>query len=385
MEKRKAWIRPVLLVLALIASVRLVRAGWADSMDFQVYWRAAQAWIGQGVSPYLYNAADRGFVFKYPPWILPFFLPFGFLSIEASKIVWALVELFCIYYSVFQLVRLGVRLRAAILTAALFWWIWLAHLYAGQFTLLLMAAALWATPQKSSPGKLAALGVIFTAKVFSLVTLIGRAKEYLRPKPIAAGIALVLFLHVIVYAGFLWHGHWVSPVELYRQWVQSASSGGEELGALVVRGQMNHGFTAGILRAFHVDVHATSVDNKVALLLAGFFSVLWAWGSQKLEPFERWMGWLGVGLIVHPLAWHHSFVMAYPLCAVSLDRAMSSQNKKLIALSVFGIACIGILIPNVFGMTLITPLEMVSIKSWGVCFSALSLVLSNRRQKALSA
>jgi hypothetical protein len=352
-------------------------------MDFHVYWKAAQTWAGQGLSPYLYDASDRGFVFKYPPWMLPFFLPFGFLSLEISKVVWALIELGCIYYSVFKLVRLGLRPRAAILTAFLFWWIWLGHAFAGQFTVVLMASALWAAPEKSprensSSGKLALLGVILTAKVFSLVSLIGRAREVFRLQPIAAGITLLLFLHGIVYGVFALHGNWVSPAELYHQWVQSASSGGQELGELVVRGQMNHGFTAGVLRAFHVDVRATSIDNRVALLLAGIFSVIWAWASKRLQPLEAWVGWLGVGLIVHPLAWHHSFVMAYPLCAVSLDRAISSHDRRLLALSLLGSCCIGIFIPNVIGMTLATPLEMVSVKSWGVCFSALALVLARK-------
>lgn len=389
MEKRKTWIRIVLVALALLGamagSARLFRAAWADSMDFHVYWKAAQAWAGHGLSPYLYDASDRGFVFKYPPWILPFFLPFGFLSFEASKAIWALIGLFCIYYAVYRLVGFGVRPKAAIISAALFWWIWLGHIYSGQFTLILMATALWAAPKDSSPGRLGFLSIVFSAKVFSLVTLIGKAREYLRWKPIAAAIGFLILLHAVVYGVFLAHGQWVGPIDLYRQWAQSASSGGQELGGAVVRGQMNHGFTAAILRAFRVDAKATYMDYAVAILLASILSVLWAWISRRLSSLESWVGWLGVGLIAHPLAWHHSFVLAYPLCAVSLDRAMTSRNKKLITLSIFGMICIGILIPNIFGMTLITPLELISIKSWGVCFSALSMVLATRSLKLQSA
>jgi hypothetical protein len=161
---------------------------------------------------------------------------------------------------------------------------------------------------------------------------------------------------------------------LYRQWVQAASSGGQELGSFVVRGQMNHGFTAGVLRLFQVDARDTKLDYAVALSLAAVFSLLWAWASKKLSSLEAWVGWLGVGLIVHPLAWHHSFVMAYPLCAVSLDRAFRSQQRKWIVWAILGICCIGIFIPNIFGMTLITPLEHISIKSWGVCLCAWTLV-----------
>ncbi|MFL5815322.1 MAG: glycosyltransferase 87 family protein [Bdellovibrionia bacterium] len=375
---KKRVIHCLWIILGIAASIRLIRAAQADSMDFHVYWKAAQTWIGQGISPYLYDASDRGFVFKYPPWILPFFFPFGFLSFEASKVTWALVGLFCIYFSIYQLIRQGMRPGVAFVSAALFWWIWLGHIYSGQFTLVLLAAAMWAVPTRSSPGKLAFLSIIFTTKVFSVISLLGRWRECFRLRPVVAGLALLLFLHLIVFGVFVLHGQSYGMVELYRQWVQAASSGGQELGAVVVRGQMNHGFTAGVLRAFHVDAHETSLDYKVALVLAALFSAIWVRASKGLKPVEVWAGWLGVGLICHPLAWHHSFVLAYPLCALSLDRAVSTRSTWLKALSVFGMVCIGILIPNVFGMTLVTPLEMISIKSWGVCFSALALVLATR-------
>jgi hypothetical protein len=378
----KGFWKGVLILLALAASLRLIRAGQVESMDFHVYWKAAQTWVGQGISPYVYDSSDRGFVFKYPPWILPFFLPFGFLSYEVSKVVWGLVELFCIYFSIYQLVKWGVRPKSAILSAALFWWIWLAHAFAGQFTLVLLAAALWAVPTKSSPGKLAFLATAFSAKVFSVVSLLGRWRELLRVKPLAAGIALFVFLHLVVFAGFAIHGHYYGLIEIYRQWAQSASSGGQELGDFVVRGQMNHGFTAGVLRAFHVDVRNTIADYQVAMTLTVFFSALWAWFSKGLKTLEIWAGWIGVGLICHPLAWHHSFVLAYPLGALSLDRAITTGKRSLIALSLFGMICVGILIPNVFGLTLVTPLEMVSVKSWGVCFSALALILASRAQNS---
>jgi hypothetical protein len=391
MENRKAVSYPLrapgvtqalVFLLACAAAVRLIFAAKSDSMDFHVYWRAAHQWAELGLSPYVYDASDRGFVFKYPPWILPFFTPLAFLSFEASKMVWVSVELFCIFYSVYRLIQLGVRAQAAIWVGALFWWIWLGHVFAGQFTLTLLASALWAAPatekKETSPGLLALVGVLFSAKVFSLISLIGRWREFFSWRTILAGIALLVGLHGVVLGVILTRGHWVGLVELYQQWVQAAASGGQELGAFVVRGQMNHGFTAGILRAFHVPASETSVDYKVALGLAALFSGLWFWASKKLDRLESWVGWLGVGLIVHPLAWHHSFVLAYPVCAVALDRAMKSKNRLAMTLASLGTCCVGIFIPNVIGITLATPLELVSVKSWGVCLAALALVLSSQ-------
>ncbi|MDR3605826.1 MAG: glycosyltransferase family 87 protein [Oligoflexia bacterium] len=375
----------VVFLLAL-AALRLVRAGIADSMDFNVYWKAAQQWAGHGVSPYLYGAADRGFVFKYPPWILPLFFPFGWMSETASRAAWAGVELLCLGYSVWKLIRFGVDRRVAAGVAFAFWWIWLAHFYAGQFTIVLLAVALWAIPvgRPASAFNLSALGVIFTTKVFSLISMIGLLPKLLRPKTIATGVLLVAALNFWVMAWFRLHGNDIGIVELYRQWMQAAGSGGQELGDIVVRGQMNHGFTAGILRALGISAKDTRFDPWIALGLGAIFSVIWWRVCQvrRLSLIESWVGWLGIGLIVHPLAWHHSFVLAYPVCVVALDRAIVSKNGKIIALAALGICCIGIFIPNVIGPDLVKPLELVSVKSWGVCFSAAALAWTKKTPAA---
>jgi hypothetical protein len=382
-------IRAVLVLLALAGAARLVHAGYIYSMDFAVYWRAGQSWAGRGVSPYLYSVADQGFVFKYPPWILPVFFPLGFIPENASRLLWSAVELLCLGYSIRKLIRLGIDVRVALVVTAMFWWVWLAHFYAGQFTLLLLAAALWVAPppvlgraEDPSPGKLAILAAAFSAKVFSMITLLGLARAYSRWRVVAAGLALFVGLHLAVFAVFWAHGTHIGLFELYHQWLQAADSGGQELGDRFIRGQMNHGFTAGLLRAFHVDVRETSVDHRVALGLGVFFSALWWRLSRPLDALECWVGWLALGVIIHPLAWHSSFVLTFPLCAVSLDRAIRSKDRRWIFLSLLGICLIDILIPNVIGPDAVKPLELLSEKSWGVCCAAAALLCTRASARA---
>lgn len=368
--------------LVLIAAVsRLIWAGSVDSMDFVVYWKAAQTWIQGPSSPYAFSAADRGFVFKYPPFLLPLFLPFGFIGFGASKVIWALIELACLAYSFFWLLESGVRRSTAFLVTALFWWIWLAHFFAGQFTLVLLACALWAVGTRSRGSfRVALLGLVFTAKVFSVVTLCGVWRELWKGKTLLAGLGLLVASHAVLLTVAFTHGQPASVVlGYYPEWVRAALSGGQELGELVIRGQMNHGFTAGVLRWAGIEVTRSSMDVLVAIALFAVLGTSWAWISRRkrLGRAETWAGWLGVGLVTHPLAWHHSFVLAYPLCALSLEHAIRSGNRARIVLSALGIACIGILIPNVIGLTLVTPLELVSVKSWGVVLSAVSLLLSS--------
>jgi hypothetical protein len=375
----------LLSLLGTYALYRFFRAAWVDSMDFTVYWRAAQAWIHGGVSPYFYDQTTRGFVFKYPPWILPFFLPFGFLSFETSKIAWALVELACLGYAVLWLKRAGASWVILLATLAMFWWIWLAHFFAGQFTLVLLAFSLWAIPPRgeqacAKPLRLGALAFFMTSKVFSLVTLLGAWRCYLKLRTTAALAMLLAAANLILLMKSQLLGG-DSLLSLYQGWVGAAGSGGQGLGAIVVRGQMNHGFTAGVLRALQIPSENTRADLITASALALLLSALWAYVSRHLPLQERWAGWLGVGLVSHPLAWHHSFVLAFPICALAMARAYDAGRKPLIALSVLATCMIGILLPEVLGPALVTPLELVSSKSWGVCIAAAVLVRS-RAEKA---
>ena len=174
------------------------------------------------------------------------------------------------------------------------------------------------------------------------------------------------------------HGLAASLAGTYRDFMAAATSGGAELGAIIVRGQGNHGFTALVLRSLQIDSlsFASDVITSAALML--LFGTLWHRFSRELTPAERWSGWIGAGLIVHPLAWHHSFVLAYPLCALSISRATSTGRRGLIALSLLGACCIGIFIPQVLGHTLVKPLELAGIKSWGVVIAATALALASR-------
>lgn len=387
------------IIICSAAAIRLIWAGWVDSMDFVVYWKAAQTWVQGTVSPYAYTATERGFVFKYPPFLLPLFLPFGWIDFGAAKILWSLLELGCIAYAWIWLRTNGVTKKVALMSLFLFWWIWLAHFFAGQFTLFLMASALWAMGNSETHRnrRLACVSMIFAAKVFSIFTLLGVRNRFWNRNFLGSFFGLFLTAHLVLllksYFGLYdWTRALKTVLDYYPGWIRTAQSGGQELGAVVIRGQMNHGFTAGILRWAQVDVHRTSIDAIVAIVLFGIFGSIWELICRKIKTItsaEKWVGWLGVGLITHPLAWHHSFVLAFPLCTLSLDRAIRSKNKKFITISILGFLCIGILIPNVIGMTLATPLELVSVKSWGVVFSALALVLvrsvpSSRPQSAES-
>jgi hypothetical protein len=246
-----------------------------------------------------------------------------------------------------------------------------------------MVAALWAVgysdKNRPRPGKTAFLAYLLSAKVFSLVTLVGIWRSLLQFRTIAMGAMFFVVGHLILLVTnplFTFGNSGQILVQLYQDWMKAASSGGAELGAKVVRGQNNHGLTTAVLRWLDVEATRVSWDMATAVILASGFGFLWQHYGKKLRLQERWAGWLAIGLITHPLAWHHSFVMAFPLCTFSLQEAIRSGRKWLIFWALFGISCIGIFIPQVIGVDAVKPLEYLANKSWGAVICGVVLILA---------
>jgi hypothetical protein len=389
------------------ASWRLIHFARIDSTDLHVYWKAAVQWTQFGRSPYLFDAQDHGLIFKYPPWILPFLLPLGYLSESAARLFWAGLELVCLGYSIFKLSRWENCKGMSVWIAAAFWFIWAPHFRDGQWTLFILAAALMAYPESeknNSPLKWAFFSLILSSKLFSMISLLGVHK---RISNFRTGVwTLGLWVGLILLVLFFFHlrQHPMGIGELLQQWIQAANSGGSQLALINTRGQMNQGFPAAILRLFHVPADATWADGCAFFATASTLGCLWSFGSQgygDLRPIEKYAGWLSLGVICHPLAWHHSFVLAYPLAVLSCDRAFHSKGGKTlkgltkdlknvsdsqdikirqlsIALCILGVLCIGWMVPAVIGPDLVKPLELISLKSWGVCFLGVGLILASK-------
>jgi hypothetical protein len=374
----------LLALVALAASARLMKEAYFHSTDLHVYWRAAHLWL-DGISPYIYNSSDGGNVYKYPPWTIPLFLPLGFIDFDLTKWLWVIAEILSIAYSMHWLVRAGARKSVVYAVAGLFWWTWLGHVFAGQFSIFMMAAALWAVPPEEgslfSSGKLALLAVVLSSKVYSVFTLLGLTQYYRRRRTAAICVLAVVLLEALVFAVLVARGNTTSFMGLHQGWIAAAKSGAQELHGDVIRGPGNHSFTAALLRAFKVDPLDSNKDAFVALGLGVFFSALWYYFSQGLSRAERWTGWIGVGMVIHPLLWHHSIVMAFPVCALAVDRAFRSKKVELKILSGLSVFLVAVLIPNLFGPDFAQAFEIWGSKSWGILLAGVVLIASYRLRK----
>ncbi|MCC7440117.1 MAG: hypothetical protein IT285_00700, partial [Bdellovibrionales bacterium] len=77
--------------------------------------------------------------------------------------------------------------------------------------------------------------------------------------------------------------------------------------------------------------------------------------------------------------WFHSFVMAFPLAALALDRAWARRERMAILLAGSGVVLIALLTSKVagkFGLQL----EHLSVKSWGIVLCLWALKRSSGRR-----
>lgn len=350
--------------------------------DYEVYWYAARAWL-DGKAPYLrYNFSFPGLVFKYPPWILPFFIPLAWMSLQTSKFVWLIIQIASIGYSVWWTIKRGVNPRVAYSVALMLWYNWFANAYFGQIMVVLLAICLWSCESSfqrkvKADLKLAVLAFALSAKIFPLFSIVGLWKRVFRLRPVLMTIGLVLLAHGILF--FTAPQPRQSLVSLYPAFVQASASSGSEL--RIIRGPQNHGFTKAILNALNIDETWVSYDIGFALALLVLLGGLWYRFSKELTVEEGWSGWLAISVITHPLAWHHSFVMVYPLCAFALHRTMQTRKIGLILGALLGIFLIGLLVPQTVGVEFLEPFGKISNKSWGVLICGMVLVIGAKKSR----
>ncbi|MCC7442254.1 MAG: DUF2029 domain-containing protein, partial [Bdellovibrionales bacterium] len=335
----------VVYSLALFAgSVALVRHSGHVGNDFIVFWTAARATL-EGVFPYGVETGP-GMVFKYPPWILPLFFPLALLPLAGAKWVWGVAQVVSIIACVLWLLRRGCSWRIVLGVTLAFWGIWAVHALDGQITLMLLASCLWATEGLRPSGDLGYRGLIIlwalSVKIFTVFGLLGvyrPLRKWLTLRHVGVSAALFLALSLPAW----WAAPDRNPGAIVEAWVSSASSGGEALGGEKIRSRVNQGFPVMVLRLLEVRASRTSMDVLAFLLAALVLGGVWSIASAGLPFPERWVGWLALTAAVHPLSWFHSFVMAFPLAALALDRAWARRERMAILLAGSGVVLIALL------------------------------------------
>lgn len=355
-------------VVAFLGTILVLRT-LSRGDDFQVFHGVAQR-FWDGVRPYD-TVTFGNMVFKYPPWILPFFLPFGFLDLETAKILWGLVEVASLVAIVVR-IHGGVRGTAGGLPGVRPWiqslfllilfGLFGSHGMTGQITLLVLALAVWGDPVRSSFRRFFFLVVALSAKMTSLFPLI----YGWRRKKLAASLAGVVGICVVLSLPIYFKSYDRKYGAMRQEWVQAMFSGTQDVNAVRIGFTTREvqGLPSLILRKGKLD------ENEPRhVLLAIAFSVIligggWFFASRRLPPEAQWFGWLALMPAVQPLAWFHVFLFAYPVLVIGAERAI--RRKRMLDFWIF-FACVvavGGITAKTLGATGLA-LEHWSIKLWG--------------------
>lgn len=337
--------------------------------DFLVFYRVAQR-FWDGVPPYD-QVTFGNMVFKYPPWILPFFLPFGFADAMTARTLWGLVEASSLVAIVVRLhrgfdgfpgVRPGVQAGFLLTLFALFG----SHGLTGQITLLMLALAIWADPARASFRRFFFLVTALTAKLTSAFPL----AYALRRKNLATSLLGVAALFVVLSLPVYFKSYDRHYGQMRSEWAAAMFSGTQDINSVRI------GFTTREVQGLpSFLLRKIGLDEKqpVHVLFATFLSVVliggaWAWTSRRLPPRAQWVGWLALMPTVQPLAWFHVFLFVYPLLALGADFALRENRRETRRWRFAGFAFCALLIGAVTAKTLGPlgeQLELCSVKLWG--------------------
>ncbi len=317
----------VLFLAVLLIAVGGVRNTIYNGHDFEVMWRAGRAlWSGE---PVYSVARDGAMVFKYPPWIAPFFAPWALLPLSWAKGLWGVLEVVSAAVVALWSHRQGAG-WVGIASALLVWWgSWMAHTLDGQIALTMLALALVA---RRSPVMIA----------LSLSTKAHSALPWLwshSPGRAVWGVAKValLFLLLSLPAAFVQEKS--APWRVFPAWVESAGSGAAGFSEEKVRGHENSGFAPVGARVLGLPARGGFAEAGLALFFGLILSAGWVRLSRHLPAAWRWAGLLALVPTYHPLPWNHLFLFAWPVFALALTNAFAKRAalkpRALVAGAVF--------------------------------------------------
>jgi hypothetical protein len=365
----------VVLFFAVILITRTLSRG----DDFLVFYRVTQG-FWSGISPYDVSLYGN-MVFKYPPWILPFFLPLGLFSVWPAKLMWGLVQAFSLIFIV-QAMDQKARVTPwiQIIFLGLFFGVIGIHGMVGQISLPLLALAIALDPRLAMSRRMVFLAWAFSSKIVTLFPLMDPVmKRSDRFRLVSASIVLCIFLTLpiltVSYKGEIW--------TMAHDWLHAMFSGTETLQSVRIgfTSREAQGLPGFLIRVFHLDeterLHVMGSVLLSVLVTFGF----WKYFSRTLNSRDRWWGWLALTPVVQPLAWFHFFIFAYPVLVVGSYRAWMKKDYLRFSLTIFAGVLVGAITQKTLG-ELGLALEMLSVKSWGVI---LGCILFSQVREPLSA
>jgi len=323
MQKRRIYA----LILG-IGAISLIRSTVGQGTDFRVFWKAGAALL-QG-SPIYQLAQDGGMVFKYPPWIAPFFVPVGIFSFTVAKWIWGIFCVSCMA-GIFSILtrKLKVRMTVWAPLAIFYWGLWVIHALDGQIIVPLLLLGLWQITREASPKDglaLATLPLTYSSKVFTLFPFLFCPARFFKRRVIAWGVVLTIALSsVTAMRGF--HGDFG---QMFHDWREAATSGAKYLPEGHTRGAKNQTLTSLACRWLSIPANDTRDEVIVALALFALAFFFFQKRMRGWSETDRFLVGLALTPAFHPLSWHHLHLWTFPLAACSLQRWVDQKSSRTV-------------------------------------------------------
>ncbi len=319
---QKGILRTISNMILLIGAVSLVRSTVGQGTDFLVFWKAGRGML-QGTP--VYDLYLGGMIFKYPPWISPFFLPVSLFSFETAKWIWGLVGVGSLALVIRCLDQgLGVSRKVWFPLLCLYWGLWCIHALDGQIILPLLALGMWVMTTNSRAWPLAALA--FTAKIFTVfpfaLLVLKSPHRFFRLKFILSTLVL-LFCFTALPCYLSYHGDWAL---MFKIWHQAAVSGALALDPGLTRGSKNQSLTSYFCRILGISAANTGVEILFSISFYVASLALLYRKLKRLKEVEVWMIGLALTGVFHPLSWHHLHIWSFPLAAYGLNLWLKSRR-----------------------------------------------------------
>lgn len=357
-----------LLVFGFAVAVAMNTA--KNGSDFFVYWRTAKYFFDGG--PVYSSARDGIMTFKYPPWILPLFLPFGVLSLSTAKLIWGVLEAAALIFMVVWLQR---RVNLCVLAVCFiaFSGIWTVHAFDGQVSLPLAACTLAlfdVFKNNLRNGKGLLLAYLLSIKIFTLFPFVGF--KWKKGDVMWIGTLISLLTLCSLPAIFVHHGDLSA---LLTQYKIATGPGIDAVGnaQITILGDQAQGFASLVFRVAHLDYRNQFLIILCCVLLMVCLGLFWRLKASKLPSDIQWAGWLALTATLQPLAGFHTFALAFPVAALSLDFSIKMKSISYTFMSTVGILMIAAINRKTLG-GIGEALQFISIKSWGALLCCTLLV-----------
>lgn len=360
LKKPKSKAETFLWCLIAFYSVLLVVRAITRADDFIVFYNVARG-FWSGVSPYDVKTYGN-MLFKYPPWLLPLFLPFSVFPLIMARVLWGLLEVVCLLFVVRELKRFKVSDLALNIIFLMSAGLMINQARSAQLSLIFLALAFLA--QKSA--RLWFLAVFgFSAKLLTLFPFISEvfSKRFYKRLP---GVALLFVVLSTPLVFLTYSGHLSSFVS---DWVfamfKSGSLSQGVSGIVSFTSREAQGLPSFLIRVFawsETDIKYVlwSVFLSVAFVAIFGFLVFKRWPAHL-----RWWGWVALTPLVQPLAWFHFYLLTIPVAALLVQKLLQYKKQYHIINFFLAYSLVTLVSEKTMG-AFGHQLEMLSVKSWGV-------------------